>query len=236
MAKISAVVLAAGQGKRMNSPVAKQYLLLKGKPVLYYTLRAFEECPFIDEIVVTAGADDLTYCQREIVDKYQFRKVKKIVPGGKERFHSVYRGLLAAEECDYIYIHDGARPFVTQEILRRTQADVEAFGACAVGMPVKDTIRISDGKGFGLSAPDRSLAWQMQTPQAFAYPLVLAAYKKLMEKLQSGPKCSITDDAMVVETMMGRKVRLTEGAYTNLKITTPEDLKTAEAFLEERSC
>ena len=106
--KSVAIVLAAGRGSRMNSDVAKQYLLIKGKPVIWYSLTAFERCPFIDEIVLVTGSEEIGYCQKAIVEKYGFRKVKQVVEGGRERYHSVYQGILAAGNCDYIYIHDGA--------------------------------------------------------------------------------------------------------------------------------
>lgn len=216
----------------MNSAVAKQYLLIKEKPVIYYSLREFESCPFIDEIVLVAGADDLDYCREEIIRKYDFRKVKRIIAGGKERYHSVYNGLMAAEDCDYIYIHDGARPFVTQEILERAKEDVQLHKACVVGMPVKDTIKIGDEDGFCANTPERSRVWQIQTPQVFEYSLILGAYGRLMEQLKSDADLKITDDAMVVETMTDKKVKLTTGSYSNIKITTPDDLRLAELLAE----
>lgn len=223
----TAIVLAAGQGKRMNSKIQKQYLLIKEKPVLYYTLRVFEASPLIQEIILVVGKDEEAYCQREIVDNYQFQKVKKIVPGGKERYHSVYQGLLAAEDCELVFVHDGARPFVTEEILQRTCEGAKAYQACAAGMPVKDTIKLADRDAFAVSTPDRSTLWQIQTPQTFSYPLLKEAYDRLMENEPSG----ITDDAMVIETMTDIPVKLVQGSYENIKITTPEDLKIAELFV-----
>lgn len=223
-----AIVLAAGRGKRMHSQVAKQYLLINKKPILYYSLRQFEMCPFMDEVVLVVGAGETEYCRREVIEKYDFQKVRSIVEGGEERYHSVYHGLKAAKGCDYVYIHDGVRPFVTQDILERARKDVIAYQACVVGMPVKDTIKLSDDQGFCESTPERSRIWQIQTPQVFSYPLIWQAFEKLMEELQKGTELSITDDAMVVEQMTNVKVKLTVGAYTNLKITTPEDLKIAE--------
>ena len=225
-----AVVLAAGKGTRMDSPVRKQYLLIKERPVLYYSLEQFQKCPFIEEIVLVTGQDEIDYCRREIVERYGITKVKKIVAGGAERYHSVYEGLKAAKGCDYVYIHDGARPFLTQDILERAQEGVRHYGACAVGMPVKDTIKISDREGFAEYTPQRELVWMVQTPQVFAYPLIRKAYDDLMEALQNGLETVITDDAMVVERMTEQKVKLVEGAYSNIKITTPEDLVIAENF------
>lgn len=225
-----AIVLSAGRGKRMNCETAKQYLMIKEKPVIWYSLQAFEQCPFIDEIVLVTGERDITFCREQVVEKYGFQKVNRIVAGGKERYHSVYNGLHAIEDCTFVYIHDGARPFLTQEILLRAREAVREYHACVVGMPVKDTIKISDKEGFGVQTPDRSLVWQVQTPQVFAYPLIRRAYDDLMEALQNGLEAVITDDAMVVERMMEQKVKLVEGAYSNIKITTPEDLVIAENF------
>ncbi len=223
-----AVVLAAGQGKRMNSQTAKQYLLLKGKPVIWYSLRAFEECPFIDEIILVAAEKDIDYCRQYIVEQYGFRKVSRIVAGGKERYYSVYNGLRAITDCTFVYIHDGARPFLTQDILKRAREAVCTYQACVVGMPVKDTIKICDKDGFSVQTPDRSVVWQVQTPQVFSYPLIRRAYDCLIEELQKGMGTVITDDAMVVERMTEQKVRLVKGTYSNIKITTPEDMAMAE--------
>lgn len=224
-----AVVLAAGRGSRMRSEVPKQYMQLKGKPVLYYSLAAFENS-FVDEIVLVTGKDDISYCEQEIVMKYGLHKVKKIVAGGAERYLSVYQGLMAAENADFVYIHDGARPFVTEQILEDARACVKQHLACVAGMPVKDTIKITDKDDFAALTPDRKFVWQVQTPQVFAYDLVREAYDKL---LMAKEEYSVTDDAMVVEMMLKRPVKLFRASYRNIKITTPEDLKIAETFLEQ---
>lgn len=221
-----AVVLAAGQGKRMQSKVQKQYLLINEKPVLYHTLQVFEKSPIISEIVLVTGKEEIGYCKTEIIEKYGFSKVHKIVAGGKERYHSVYEGLKAIDTADYVYIHDGARPFVDELILERADEAVQEFKACVVGMPVKDTIKIADDQTFAAETPDRRKVWQVQTPQVFAYELIKSAYTELLKKDPEG----ITDDAMVVETMTDRKVKLVEGSYRNIKITTPEDLEIAQVF------
>lgn len=227
--KKAAVILAAGQGKRMNSSVQKQYLLLKGHPILYYSLKVFEESP-VDDIILVTGQSEIAYCREEIVEHYGFQKVSAIVAGGKERYHSVYAGLKAVKEAGYVLIHDGARPFVTQEIINRTLEGARRDGACVAGMPVKDTIRLLDEQGVPEVTPDRERVWMMQTPQTFSFPLIYDAYQRLMEQEQRGLAVSVTDDAMVLEAMTGNKIKLTEGSYENIKITTPEDLKIAEAF------
>lgn len=220
-----AVVLAAGKGKRMHSAVQKQFLMLGGKPVIFYSLEQFEQCPFINEIVLVTGEEEIDYCRKEIVEKFDFQKVKKIVAGGAERFLSVYNGLKACT-CDFVYIHDGARPFVDQAILERTREDVKRYGACVAGMPVKDTIKISDGDGYADVTPPRSRVWMVQTPQVFAYSCIKDAYDKLI----ADGRMDVTDDAMVLECMTGQKTKLTLGSYENIKITTPEDLEIAEVF------
>lgn len=225
---IGAVVLAAGQGKRMQSTVQKQYMLLSGKPLIVYALEAFEKSS-VDKIVLVTGAGEEDHVWKTIVHAYGFSKVSSVVAGGKERYHSVYEGLKQLEDCEYVLIHDGARPLITKDIIERAAAGARQYSACAVGMPVKDTIKITDADGFAETTPDRSKLWQVQTPQAFAYELVRMAYDEIMAdpKLQAG----ITDDAMVVESRTDCKVKLIEGSYENLKVTTPDDLLLAEALI-----
>ena len=227
--KITAIILAAGSGRRMNSAVPKQYLLLDGRPVLYYTLRAFEESAVTD-IVLVIGADEIEYCRQEFMEKYRLSKITAVVAGGRERYHSVYEGLKAAAGSDYVLIHDGARPFVTADVIARSIEAVKVSGACAAGMPVKDTIKVVDADGLVKETPVRSTLWQIQTPQSFSCPLITRAYK---EMIASGRESSVTDDAMVLERMTGQRVRVIEGDYRNIKITTPEDLLVAEAYIKD---
>lgn len=230
--RIGAVVLAGGQGKRMHSDVQKQYLLLNGRPLITYALEAFEHSE-ADHVVLVVGAGEEEYARRELTEAYGFGKVTAVVPGGRERYHSVYEGLKILTDCDYVLIHDGARPMVTAEIISRAIEGAVRYGACVIGMPVKDTIKISDDTGFAADTPDRAHLWQIQTPQAFSYPLVRSAYDVVMsdEMRQAG----ITDDAMVVESCTDSRVKLIEGSYENLKVTTPEDLVLAEALLAART-
>ena len=222
------IILAAGRGKRMHSVVQKQYLLLQGKPVLYYSLKAFQECPFIDEIILVTGEEEISYCQEEIVRKFNLDKVKQIVPGGKERYHSVHAGLLAAHGCDLVLIHDGARPFVDGMMLQRVMDCLATHPACVVGMPVKDTIKIADEGGYAKQTPDRKNVWMIQTPQTFSYALIYEAYEEMLKTEDT----AITDDAMVLERIKGKKSKLIEGSYRNIKITTPEDLLIANVYLQ----
>lgn len=226
MEKYTAIVLAAGVGKRMNSKIQKQYMLLGGKPVLFYALDAFEKSR-VDEIILVVGKGEIEYCRKEIVEKYKFHRVTKIVEGGKERYHSVYEGLKAMDTADYVLIHDGARPFINQQILARTMEAVKQYQACVVGMPVKDTIKITTEDGFSKETPERKHVWMIQTPQCFSYPLIFEAYQKMLQNEDA----TITDDAMVLEKVKGLPVKMVEGSYRNIKITTPEDLLVAEAYL-----
>ena len=226
--KCTAIVLSAGQGKRMGTKVQKQYLEIEGKPVLDYSLHAFEQSPIIDEIVLVVGENQKEYCEKEIISKYQLSKVKRIVQGGAERYHSVWNGLQEVTE-GYVFIHDGARPFVTEEIIVRVYEEVVRSKACVVGMPVKDTIKIADLEGYADSTPDRSLLWMIQTPQVFETKLVKEAYEKLMGQKE----IRVTDDAMVVEQMLRAKVKLVQGSYENIKITTSEDLQIAALFVRK---
>ena len=225
--KYAAIVLAAGSGKRMNSKVHKQYLIIQDRPVLYYSLKEFQDSA-VDEIVLVVGKGEEEFCRREIVDKYGISKVKAIVEGGKERYHSVFEGLKQTSDADYVLIHDGARPFVNQDIIRRCMQEVQKYQACVVGMPVKDTIKIADEEGYAKQTPDRKNVWMIQTPQTFSYALIYEAYEEMLKTEDT----AITDDAMVLERIKGKKSKLIEGSYRNIKITTPEDLLIANVYLQ----
>lgn len=233
------IVLAAGQGRRMGTKVQKQYLELDGKPVLYYALHAFERSKYIDDIILVVGQGQESFCRSEIIEKYHLTKVTVVIPGGKERYESVYQALKYMEEQKsvagastegIVFIHDGARPFVDEEMIRRAYCAAKEQGACVVGMPVKDTIKVVDEKNFAKATPDRRTLWLIQTPQVFRTSLIQKAYFKLMEQ----PQIQVTDDAMVVEQMLSHPVKLVEGSYENIKITTPEDLFVAESFVKKR--
>lgn len=226
--KVTAVVLAAGQGRRMESEIQKQYMEVGGKPLIFYALDAFENSD-VDDVVLVVGNGEQENCRRDIVERFGFSKVSSIVEGGKERYHSVYEGLKAADDADYVLIHDGARPCVDGRIIADAIAGARAYDACAVGMPVKDTIKVADEQEFAKETPDRRTLWMIQTPQAFSYELIYRAYTKLFEAEEN--QVGITDDAMVVESMTAQKVKLIRGSYENLKVTTPEDIAVVEALL-----
>lgn len=223
----TAIVLAGGSGKRMGSEVHKQYLLMGGKPVLFYSLKAFQDSDYIDEIILVTGAGEEEYCRKQILDPYGITKVSRITAGGAERYHSVWNGLQAVEQEGYVFIHDGARPFIDEDMIRRAYECVAQHKACAAGMPVKDTIKIADENGFVKATPDRNTLWMIQTPQVFETSLVKEAYSRLMQKEES----NVTDDAMVVEQMLCLPVKLFPGSYENIKITTPGDLEIGEGLL-----
>ena len=225
---VSAIVLAAGSGSRMGSEIPKQYMPLCNRPLIFYALNEFEKSD-VDEIIMVVAAGDIEYCRENIVDKYGFKKVSSIIEGGAERYLSVYEGLKRVKG-DYVLIHDGARAFVDQDIIKRCIESAIRDEASVVGMPVKDTIKIADENGFAKTTPDRKLVWSVQTPQNFSTELVLNAYRELIEKGVS----SVTDDAMVVELMTNHKVKLIYGSYENVKVTTPEDILIGENILKNR--
>ena len=239
--RCTAILLAAGTGRRMGSDVAKQYMLLCDKPVIWYGLQAFEASAVIDDVILVTGRDEVDYVKKEIVEKYGFSKVVAVVPGGAERYLSVQNALQIIKEekmpvsntDGYVFIHDGARPLVTEKIIEDTATATRAYDACCAAVPVKDTIKLADDKGFVAETPDRSRLYAVQTPQVFSVPLILEAYRQLAEKSRELAEAGIriTDDAMVVETMLNHPVKLVESSYENIKITTPEDMEVAKRFL-----
>ena len=225
----TAIVLSAGRGSRMHSDVPKQYLPLLGHPVLFYSLKCFQDCSWINDIVLVVGEDYLDYVKEKIVGQYRFTKVISIVAGGAERYDSVYNGLLAAKHATYVLIHDGARPLITPAILERGKETVETYGSAIAGVPAKDTVKIARKDGRVEETPDRSSVWQIQTPQMFSRELLLDACQSLRK---SGPDAmhGITDDAMILERT-GTKPYLFFADYTNIKITTPDDMEMAARYL-----
>lgn len=232
MGKTYAIVLAGGVGRRMRSAVPKQYLPLAGHPVIAWSLMAFEKSPEVDHIILVTAESDKDWVKNTITDALRITKLMAFAPAGKERYDSVRNGLNAIPDDDgIVLIHDGARPAVTEEIIARCCADAEEYGACAAAMPVKDTIKVADENGFVRETPDRRTLWMMQTPQAFRLSVIREAYEKLE---RTDDKSGVTDDAMLVESFTDVKVRLTMGAYSNIKITTPEDLPEAEILVDKK--
>lgn len=223
---VSAIVLAGGRGKRMGSIQSKQYINLNGKPILYYTLKQFIKNEFIDKIVLVVPEDENNYCKKEVLEKYQL-KVDKIVFGGSERQDSVYNALIELKGSNVVLIHDGARPFVSQRIINDAIKYAKVYKATAPGVMPKDTIKIKDENNFSISTLDRSRTVAIQTPQAFDFNLIYECHTKIKE---SG--ILVTDDTMVAE-FFGNKVYIYDGEYTNIKITTPEDLILAEYLVKK---
>ncbi len=231
MNKITAIVLAAGSGRRMKSKTKKQFMEIKGKPVIWYSLFEFEKSR-VDEIILVTGKEDIDYCKKEIVEKYNLKKIKNVVAGGSERYESVYNGLKEVTG-NIVLIHDGARPLINNEIIERSIEGTIKSDACVVGVPVKDTIKRANKEGYIIDTPNRSELWITQTPQSFKTDLVKMAYKKMKEELEKGnTTLNITDDAMVVEEFTTNQVRFVQGDYKNIKVTTPEDIDIAELFIE----
>ena len=231
MNKITAIVLAAGSGRRMEKKKKKQFMEIKGKPVIWYSLFEFEKSR-VDEIILVTGKEDIDYCKKEIVEKYNLKKIKNVVAGGSERYESVYNGLKEVTG-NIVLIHDGARPLINNEIIERSIEGTIKSDACVVGVPVKDTIKRANKEGYIIDTPNRSELWITQTPQSFKTDLVKMAYKKMKEELEKGnTTLNITDDAMVVEEFTTNQVRFVQGDYKNIKVTTPEDIDIAELFIE----
>ncbi|NME83975.1 2-C-methyl-D-erythritol 4-phosphate cytidylyltransferase [Clostridium sp. SM-530-WT-3G] len=222
---VSVIVLAGGRGKRMGSATSKQYIDLNGRPILYYTLKKFIDNKFIDKIILVIPEDEIEYCKKEVLEKYDLR-VDEVAFGGKERQDSVYNGLKKAEGSDIVLIHDGARPFISDEIIDKGIKYAEIYKAAAPGVMPKDTIKIKDNKNFSIDTPLRSSLVAVQTPQVFDYNMICECHEKVKEQ-----NIQVTDDTMVAE-LFGNKVYLYDGEYTNIKITTPEDLILAQYLVK----
>ena len=223
---ISAIILAGGKGKRMGAPVSKQFIEIKGKPIIYYTIKKFSENKKIDNIVVVLSKDEVGYFKENILEKYNL-KVDNIVIGGTERQDSVYNGLKSLEDTntDIVLIHDGARPFISDRIIDDGIKFAQVYGACAPGVMPKDTIKIKNESNFSVSTPERGSLVAIQTPQVFKFNEILECHEKI--KINN---IVVTDDTMVAEKF-GYSVYLYDGEYTNIKVTTPEDLILGEKII-----
>ncbi|AGB40173.1 2-C-methyl-D-erythritol 4-phosphate cytidylyltransferase [Halobacteroides halobius DSM 5150] len=227
--KVSVVIPAAGQGKRMKADKNKQFLLLDGMPILAHTIDKFEQVDLIEEIIVVAQKDEIDYCKNKIIDEYNFTKVNKIITGGATRQESVYNGLQAvSQDTDYILTHDGARPLLTTELIRHIITKVKQYKAVLTAVPVKDTIKVVNQDEMVINTPDRSKLVAVQTPQAFVKDLIIKAYQQAAKNNIVG-----TDSASLVENL-GKSVKVIRGSYENIKVTTPEDLEVAEKIVIRR--
>lgn len=225
MGKIVCIILAGGKGKRMGSDLSKQFIEINEKPIIYYTLKAFEKCEKIDETILVLPKDEIDYFKDKIENRFDF-KISKIIEGGKERQDSVYNALNAIEDCDIVLIHDGARAFVSRKIIEDGIKYAKEFGAAAPGVMPKDTIKVRNLEGFSINTLDRSSLVAVQTPQCFRYDLIKKGHDKVKDD-----NIQVTDDTMIAE-LLGEKVYLFEGDYKNIKVTTPEDLILAENLVK----
>lgn len=224
---VSAIIVAAGSGSRMKAGRNKQYLYLNGTPILAHTLRAFEKCSSIDEVVLVISSQDEAMCRREVLGPNRFHKVKAIAFGGETRQESMYNGLLRVHpKSEIIVTHDGARPLIHPRTLTQCVEETILHGATVVAVPVKETIKVVNEDLTVVDTPKRAQLWSVQTPQTFVKSLLLEAHQKASQDGFVG-----TDDAMLVERL-GHPVKIVKGYYENIKITTPEDLILAESIFQ----
>lgn len=230
--RVAAIIAAAGLGRRMQQDTPKTYLRLAGKPILIHTLEVFEKVPEVHEVLVVVHPEDLEFCQEEVIDPYPLKKVLRLVPGGKERQDSVYNALKVlkkeAEELEIILVHDGVRPLVDPVLVSKVVVAARRHGGAILGIPCQDTLKRVNSKGEVIDTVDRQELWQVQTPQAFQTALLCRAYQEAMSR-----GFYATDEAALVEAL-GETVVVVPGTPLNLKITTPDDLKMAEALLRAR--
>ena len=219
------VIVSAGKGSRMGTEESKQYLMLTDKPIIIHTLEVFNRLPLVQEIVLVTGQDDVDRAEAW-VQEYSLDKVVKVISGGSERQHSVYKGLLEIH-TEWVMIHDGVRPFVEESDIEECYEVALRVGASVLAVPVKDTIKQVDGSGIIVATPDRQSLWAIQTPQTFRVSDLLKAHKEAQNTKFVG-----TDDSMLVERL-GIPVAVVQGSYANIKLTTPDDLEYA-AFVEKR--
>lgn len=226
--KTVAIIAAGGSGKRMKETLSKQYLLLDGIPILVHTLRIFQKSPKIDEIFLIVPENDIESTRRHIVEKHDIAKVSHVLKGGKERQDSVRQGINVLErDHDIVIIHDGVRPFVTEEMLHAVFSEAAKGRAVTIGVPVKDTVKSADGRGWVSETLDRDSLWLIQTPQAFPRDVIQKAYENAYNNNYYG-----TDDASLVEKI-GIKVKVIHGSYDNIKITTRGDIALAEILVQK---
>ena len=251
--KVYAIVLAAGSGRRMHSKTKKQFMEILGRPLFSWSASKFDHHTAVDGIILTTGEEDIPYMKEltQADGAYPLEKLSAIVAGGKERYNSVFEGLKKVAELEkrdtassdtgmtpsgaqdpLIMIHDCARPMLTDAIIDDALHYADKYHAAVIGMPVKDTIKVLDADHFVKETPERSSLWLMQTPQSFDFSLIYKAYAAMIDQEARGHlMIPITDDAMVVESFAGQRVKIISGSYENIKVTTPEDVKMAEYYL-----
>ena len=235
--RCTAILLAAGKGLRMGGETRKQYMEVSGRPLFTYSLQTMDSCDLITDIMITVPDGDQEYC-RETIERFGLAgKVRKITAGGRERCFSVHNSLQAVDwPCDYVFIHDSARPFIDELSLKRLHEEVRIHKACVAAVPSKDTVKISDSEGFVVQTPNRKNVWLVQTPQVFDFELIRTAHEKMAEQydelLEKG--VVITDDAMVAEHFTTNRVKLVMATYRNIKVTSPDDMATVFSYLKDK--
>jgi len=222
--RITCILASAGKGRRLNERREKPFLTLSGKPLLLHTLKAIEGISFIKHVIVVVSHAKLKATEK-LVAEYALRKIRAVIPGGKRRFDSVKNGLAKVGKTDFVMIHDGARPFINSDLVKKVLSAAEASGSAVCAIPSKQTLKSVSKNFFIKNTLKREFIWEAQTPQIFRKDLIVEAYRKAGRK-------SATDDAGLVERL-GHKVKLVEGSQRNIKITTPEDLKLAKIFLKD---
>ncbi len=222
---VYAIIPAAGIGARMGGEIPKQYAMLGDKPILAHTLEVFENCRFVQGIIIVVAPSYEVYCRAEIIEKYNFKKVLNIVRGGIERQDSVYNGLKEISGAEIVVVHDAVRPFLPPKLLEVSIKEAFRWGASAPVLPLVDTIKSVDEDEFSTGTLDRRNLRAVQTPQVFRYHILLSAMERA---IHDGLKD--TDESATVERT-GHRVKLIEGSPVNIKVTTPYDLALAEAIL-----
>lgn len=231
--RTAAIVLAAGSGRRMGSSLPKQFLELCGHPLLYFTLKTFQDSAAVDEIILVAGRNGEDQC-RKIINEYNFRKVSRVVLGGDQRVHSVFNGLeaLKNDNIDYVFIQDSARIFLDEQLIETTLEAAKECGASLAAAQVRDTMKQSEDGEYVSSSPDRSSMWIAQTPQTFRYDLIMSCFERYMNDPER-QESKITDDVSLVSLYSDSKVRIVRSSFWNMKVTEPWDISVAEALLRQ---
>lgn len=226
---VGAIIVGAGEGKRMSGRGRKQFVKIGGKPIFAYTLEIFEGSDVVDHIVMVVPRDSVEFAREEVVEEFGFKKVHEIVYGGETRQQSVYNGLKALKnKTKWVLIHDAVRPLVSETLIKRVLDAAHKGGAAITGVPARDTVKqVESGQIVGTL--DRRLLWLAQTPQCFRYDIIMDAHKKA-----AGERLDVTDDASLIEKY-GNKIAVAVGSYGNLKVTSPEDIPIFEYFLRQEN-
>ncbi|HEX9758983.1 MAG TPA: 2-C-methyl-D-erythritol 4-phosphate cytidylyltransferase [Nitrospiria bacterium] len=227
--KTTAIIVAAGVGKRMRSPIQKPFIELRGRSILAHTLLQFEGAESVSEVVLVVSKESLEQCEEEIIKGSGFQKVRCLVPGGETRQESVYQGLIHSDPCsDIILVHDGVRPFVSQGVIRSCIEKAQVHGGALAALPIHETVKQVGEDGCVEATVNREILWRAQTPQVFQRPILEKAHREALAEGYEG-----TDEASLVERL-GISIQIVEGEVENIKITTPEDLALAEFYLKQR--